>query len=134
MKTISTKIDTGIQTYTFTDTDDHVFASFRVNPTDANLAARAQEVGDFIQKMGTLENVRDWAEMNRLIEEKVSYVLGYDASEVFGEVTATTIFPDGNMFAALVVDKIIDAVTPALEQRKANMQKAADKYLSKYKS
>ena len=42
----NTEISTGIQTYTFTDENDHVFASFRLNPTDINLAKRALEVGD----------------------------------------------------------------------------------------
>ena len=43
-KTINTKIDDGILTFTFTNNQNEIFASFRLNPTDVNIAARAEEV------------------------------------------------------------------------------------------
>ena len=110
MKNIS--VATGIQTYNFTDENDHVFASFRLNPTDVNLAKRALEVGDYFEhvKEAAPETVEELSALDAEIAEKISYVLGYEASDIFGEVTATTVFPDGTVFAILVVDTIIEAV------------------------
>ena len=129
------KVKTGIQTYTFTDEDDHVFSSFRLNPTDVNLAARAFEVGDWFEHVGEqkVETAEDLAKLNKDIEEKISYVLGYEASDIFGEVTATTVFPDGTVFAYLVLDKILNEIEPAIQKRKAKLEKASEKYLEKYK-
>lgn len=129
------KIKTGIQTYNFTDEDDHVFSSFRLNPMDVNLAARAFEVGDWFEHIGeqNVENAEDLAKLNKEIEEKISYVLGYESADIFGEVTATTVFPDGTVFAYIVLEKIISEIEPAIEKRKAKLEKASEKYLERYK-
>jgi hypothetical protein len=129
-----TRVATGIQTYTFTDENDHVFASFRLNPTDINLAKRALEVGEYFEHLKDTapETVEELAAMNNEMEQKISYVLGYEASDIFGEVTATTVFPDGTVFAILVADTIIEAVQPALQDRAKTIQKKSAKYLEKY--
>lgn len=44
-KVINTKIDDGILTFTFTNNDGEIFSSFKLNPTDINVAARAEETG-----------------------------------------------------------------------------------------
>lgn len=49
-KTINTKIDDGILTFTFTNNQNEIFASFRLNPTDVNIAARAEEVSAFLRR------------------------------------------------------------------------------------
>lgn len=130
----NTKIVTGIQTYQFTDEEDHVFASFRLNPTDVNLAARALEVGEYFEHLGDKApaDIPGVVALNKEIEDKISYVLGYDASEIFGEVTATTVFPSGDIFAVVVVETIIEAVQPALKERQRKMEKASEKYLKQY--
>ena len=65
----NTKIDTGIQTHQFFDKDDHIFASFRINPTDINLAARAQEAGEFLnlEKNKELKDIQTAAALNKEI-------------------------------------------------------------------
>lgn len=130
----NTKIVTGIQTYTFTDENDEVFASFRINPMDVKLAARALEIGDYFQslKEKPVESVQELEKLNNEMEEKISYVLGYDAAEIFGNVTATTVFPDGQVFAIIVVEKIIEAVQPALQERKVKLAETTEKYLKQY--
>ena len=130
----NTKITTGIETYTFTDENDHVFASFRLNPTDINLAKRALEAGEYFDTLQDrkIESVDELVALNAEIEEKISYVLGYDASDIFGEVTATTVFSDGTVFAILLIDSIIEAMQPAIEERKKQMADRANKYLEKY--
>lgn len=137
-KTINTKIDDGILTFTFTNNQNEIFASFRLNPTDVNIAARAEEVSAFFEKMEeTVKNVtsaKEAAKLNELIQDKINYLLGYEASkDLFREpVTATTVFGNGQMFANIVLDKVADAIAPEIEKRRKKMQAEVDKYTEKY--
>lgn len=137
-KTINTKIDDGILTFTFTNNQNEIFASFRLNPTDVNIAARAEEVSAFLEKMEeTVKNVasaKEAAKLNELIQDKINYLLGYEASkDLFREpITATTVFGNGQMFANIVLDKVADAIAPEIEKRRKKMQAEVDKYTEKY--
>lgn len=137
-RVINTKIDDGILTFTFTNNNDEIFASFKLNPTDINVAARAEEVSDFFNHLDvTLKNLasnKDAAELNKTIEDKINYLLGYEASkDLFREpITATTFFGNGQMFALIVLDKIVDAIKPEIEKRRKKMQAAVNKYTEKY--
>lgn len=137
-KTINTKIDDGILTFTFTNNQNEIFASFRLNPTDVNIADRAEEVSAFFEKMEeTVKNVasaKEAAKLNELIQDKINYLLGYEASkDLFREpITATTVFENGQMFANIVLDKVADAIAPEIEKRRKKMQAEVDKYTEKY--
>ena len=137
-KTINTKIDDGILTFTFTNNQNEIFASFRLNPTDVNIAARAEEVSAFFEKMEeTVKNIasaKEAAKLNELIQDKINYLLGYEASkDLFREpITATTVFGNGQMFANIVLDKVADAIAPEIEKRREKMQAEVDKYTEKY--
>lgn len=137
-KTINTKINDGILTFTFTNNQNEIFASFRLNPTDVNIAARAEEVSAFFEKMEeTVKNVasaKEAAKLNELIQDKINYLLGYEASkDLFREpITATTVFGNGQMFANIVLDKVADAIAPEIEKRREKMQAEVDKYTEKY--
>ena len=137
-KTINTKIDDGILTFTFTNNQNEIFASFRLNPTDVNIAARAEEVSAFFEKMEeTVKNVasaKEAAKLNELIQDKINYLLGYEASkDLFREpITATTVFENGQMFANIVLDKVAEAIAPEIEKRRKKMQSEVDKYTEKY--
>ena len=79
-KVINTKIDDGIFTFTFTNNEDEVFSSFKLNPTDINVAARAEEsAGYFEQLKDAIQKVtsgKEMAELNKQIEDKINYLLG----------------------------------------------------------
>ncbi len=131
------KISTGVLKFTFTDEDDRVFSSFRMNPADPNVAYRCQEVAAYFanlkgEKYSTLDEIVAY---DKQLTEKISYILGYDAKqEIFGEVSATTVLPSGELFAIVVLDAIADAAKPEIEKRKAAMAKAAAKYTDKYEN
>ena len=74
------------------------------------------------------------ADLNKQIEDKMNYLLGYEASmDLFKEpITATTVFPNGQVFAYIVLDKISEAIAPEIEKRKKKMQATVDKYTEKY--
>lgn len=127
------KLDTGIRRITFTDLEDHVFSSFRINPTDIGTGERAMEVSDYFQNLKLGNTATDVVATQKQIEEKISYVLGYDSTEeIFGEVPALTLLPDGSFFVEHVINKLTEVVEPAVTQRQKAMQKRADKYTAKY--
>lgn len=124
--------------FTFTDEDGEVFSSFRMNPTDVNLLKRAEEVAAGIDELkGRFSNdptSEDILALNCEIEKQINYLLGYDASrDIFGEVTATTVSQDGDIFAFVVLDTITEKLKPELEKRKLKMQKSIERYTAKYR-
>lgn len=138
MAVVNTGIGSSLLKFTFTDEGGDVVASFRMNPADVKLAQRCQEIAEFFENMqnntpdtATLE---DAIKFNDTLEEKICYLLGYDAKNtLFGLISATSIMGDGNLFATHVVNKIIEAVGPELKKRKQSMAKAVAKHTAKYK-
>ncbi len=135
---VNKKFNTGIITFTFTNEDDEVFSKFKMNPTDVNLMKRAEEVSEYFSarknKVEDSVSGADLSKYNDEIEEKINYLLGYDArKDIFGEITATTVSPEGDIFAFVLMDFIIEKLRPEIEKRNENMQSAVAKYTDKYK-
>ena len=123
--------------FTFTDEDGEVFSSFRMNPTDIGLLKRAEEISKHFEDMkDRFSGVASADEMQRLnqdIEEKINFLLRYDASnEIFGEDTATRVSQDGEIFALMVMDTIAEKLKPEMEKRRLKMQQGIEKYTAKY--
>lgn len=139
MSAVSKKFNTGRIRFTFKDENDEVFSSFKMNPTDANLIARLEEVSEYFEKrkdeIFEISSGKDAAKYNQEIEDKINYILGYDAGkEVFGEITATTISPEGEIFGMVLLDFIAEKLKPEIEKRKKSMNASIDKYTKKYES
>lgn len=128
-KTINTNIDDGFLLFTFTNKQGEVFSSFKLNPTDINVAARAEELEAFFeQAQESVKNVsssKEMAEINNQIEDKINYMLGYEASkDLFKEpITATTVFGNGQVFAYIVLDKINEALLRKLKRERKKCRK-----------
>lgn len=113
-----------------------VIASFRMNPADVRVAERADEVARYFR-----ENKDRYAEMSgseflaqydKELTGKINYLLGYDASEtLFGMLSATTILPDGRMFATVILETISRNVAEAMKKRFEKFNAVA-KYTAKY--
>lgn len=138
-KTINTALDDGLLTFTFTNHEGEVFSSFKMNPTDIKLAKRAEAISAYFeQRKNEVEDGDSAAEAiakyNDEIEEKINELLGYRASETLfpAPYTATTIFPNGSIFAFVVLDVISRALAPEIEKRNQKMRGRVSKYVSKY--
>lgn len=132
---LNSNINTGLIKATFTDEDGDLFASCKINPTDVKLMKRAEEVSEFFNNTAnpTVTDPEKFMEFNDMIEEKICYLLGYDArTELFGLIPATSVNQDGEMWAMIVLDKIMEYIKPEIEKRKQNMVSAIDKYTGKY--
>lgn len=138
MAAINENISTSLLKFTFSDEDGEVIASFRMNPADVKLAQRCNEISTFFEELrdNTPENatLEDAVHLNDELEDKICYLLGYDAKQsLFGLISATSIMGDGNMFVVHVMDQIIKAVGPEIKKRQQAMAKAVSKHTAKYK-
>lgn len=137
MASINTGIGSSLLKFTFSDDEGEVIASFRMNPADVKLAQRCQEVSSFFEKLKekTPENatLEDVVKLNDEVEDKICYLLGYDAKQsLFGQISATSVLGDGNMFVILVMEKIVEAVAPEINRRKQARSSAVEKHTAKY--
>lgn len=138
MAIINTGIGSAFLKFQFSDDDGDIVSSFRMNPADIKVAIRSEEVSKYLEERKSAlsgnMSAADMAKFNDELEEKICYVLGYDArSELFkAPLTATTILPNGDLFAVAVMDKIVEALKPEIEKRRSNMEKAAAKYTDCY--
>ena len=72
-------------------------------------------------------------EVNNAIQQKIDYLLGTENNTVFVKpLTATTIMPDGRLFAELLMETVLNAVEPEIKKRAESQKKRLDKYTSKY--
>ena len=137
MAAINTGIESSLLKFTFSDDEGEVLASFRMNPADVKLSQRCQEVSSFFEELKekTPENatLEDAVKMNNEVEDKMCYLLGYDAKQsLFGQISATSVLGDGNMFVTLVMEKIVESVAPEIKRRKQAMSAAVEKHTAKY--
>ena len=137
MSAINTSIGSSLLKFTFSDDEGDVIASFRMNPADIKLAQRCQEVSSYFEELKekTQENatLEDVVKLNNEVEDKICNLLGYDAKQsLFGQISATSVLGDGNMFVVLVMEKIVEAVAPEISRRKQSMADAVAKHTAKY--
>lgn len=130
-------IEANILHFTFSDDDGNVLASFRLNPADVRIADRVQECAEHFAKAAKEIPERvtfdDVLKYNNDLEDKICYVLGYDAhQELFGFMSATTILADGETFAKKVMRLISDAVIEDLRKRREALVAAVKKHTAKY--
>ena len=136
MAAVNVDISPSLLTFRFLDADDEVVAYFKMNPADIKLAQRCHDLSSYfdgvessLPENATMEDV---IKINDELEEAICNLLGYDARRsLFGQISATSIMEDGNMFVVHVMNKIISEVEPVLKQRQAAMQAAA-KHTAKY--
>ncbi len=139
-KEISTKASTGTLLFTFTESDGYVYAKFRLNPSDLRVASRFQTAAADVQKLEeeytkTAKSVEDFMCVCDVLEEKISFVLGYDAKqELFGQVSALTVMEDGELFIFKILEAIQVAIEPELAKRAEKAKKNIEKYTQKYEA
>lgn len=137
MASVNTSISSSLMTFNFRDEDDTVVASFKMNPADVKLAKRCEELAAYFEKLHeTLpeqHSMDDLVKLNDEMEEKICYLLGYNARQsLFGMISATSIMADGKMFVVTVVDVITENIAPVVKQRVEAMAAAVEKHTAKY--
>lgn len=129
--------NSGFQVFNFRDEEGELLTSFKINPSDIGLMAKCEEVSVFFEKeKAYLENAstpQQMLEVNNAIQQKIDYLLGTENNTVFVKpLTATTIMPDGRLFAELLMETVLNAVEPEIKKRAESQKNRLDKYTSKY--
>lgn len=132
----SINIGSSFTKFTFTDETGEVVAHFRMNPADIRIAERAGEVAAFLKANSgniTGETATDvLSQYEKVITEKMDYLLGYDASKtLFSTMSATAIMDDGRFFATVIMDTIAQNLSEEMKRRFEKF-KAVNKYTAKY--
>lgn len=127
--------NSGFQIFNFRDEDGELITSFKINPSDIGLMARCEEVSAFFEKekafLEDAQTPQQMLEINNVIENKINYLLGTE--DVFKKpLTATTVMPDGVIFAELLMNTVLSVVKPEIEKRNKAKKERLDKYVSKY--
>lgn len=130
-------IDANIRTYTFSNESGEVLASFRLNPADIRIPGRVFEAAEHFRKMAQEipERVtdQDFLQLNNEWEERICYVLGYDARQsLFGFLSATTKLSSGESFGSVVMKRIAEAVAEEYRKRLEILKAAVHKHTAKY--
>lgn len=138
MSAINTKLGASILKFTFSDDDGDILASFRVNPLDMKLAQRLEESYSFFngvqEKLKETATLQDIIAFNNEVEDKICYILGYDAKEsLFGQLSATSVMGDGSLFVSVVINKLFESIGPEIDRRRQAMEAAVEKHTAKYK-
>lgn len=129
-------IDSGLIPFEFHDRSGRLLASFEMNPADINVATRCEEVVKFFEEQSDIvgQTVHDVQKYDQELTTKLNYLLGHEPDyQIFKPpMSATTVLPSGDLFAAIVLDRIVEAVTPEIKKRAEKMKTAAEKYTAKY--
>lgn len=136
-QTVNENLGTSIQKFTFTDDDGVVVASFRLNPADVRLVNRIRDAAEFFaaeaKNAPAMATAEDILRFNNAVEDKICYVLGYDARQsLFGFISATTVLADGEIFAKKILAKIEEAAVQEIQKRKEALMAAVKKHTAKY--
>ncbi len=136
-QTVNESLGSSILKFTFTDNDGDVVASFRLNPADVRLVNRIREAAEFFanaaQEAPVSATAEDILQYNNAVEDKICYVLGYDARQsLFGFMSATTVLDDGEIFAKKILAKIEEAAVQEIRKRKEALMAAVKKHTAKY--
>ena len=138
MPNVSVKLNTGLIPFTFRNEEDEVFVSFKINPSDINLAKRCDDFKErFEKKMEKFkepETFEEMAELNSFYEEQLNYLLGAQEGPIIKKpYTATTQFPDGTVLANVILETVFEAVNEEAGKRAEAQKQHLEKYTSKYK-
>ena len=134
---VKTDTITGVMKFALLDDDGDTVASFKLNPTDINLANRLEAAGEFFGDLA--KNAPDSADLayvqkyNDALEEKMAQIIGGDCREsLFGCLPAISIMPSGKLFALELFDKMSEHIGPEIAKRQERMQATVGKHTQKY--
>ena len=133
-KNIEMNVGSALTRIDFKDEDGIVLGFLKINLTDVRLIGKLNDCAAFFKNYkfeGT--GVERLAAIDRDLMDKFCFVLGYDCREtLFGVLSPTTIFEDGNMFAISILHKISEVFSAEVKQRAEARAKAMQKYTQKY--
>lgn len=127
----SISINFGLKSYDICDDTGEVVGTIRFNPADLGIPGRWAEVEAAIRELAAkpYENVEDLIALDKEIKKQFDYGFGTPVSSVlFGQVSSLALCEDGS----LVVEHVLEAVTPIIKTAQEAAAAASASRVSKY--
>ena len=135
-KNINMNVGSALTKIEFKDEDGIVLGFLKINLTDVRLIGKLEACGKFFKNYQFEGNDLDkLIALDRDLMDRFCYVLGYDCREtLFGVLSPTTIFEDGEMFAITILNRISEEFSETIKQRAEARAMAIQKYTQKYQN
>ena len=133
-KNIEMNVGSALTKIEFKDEDGIVLGFLKINLTDVRLVAKLEQCAAFFKNYKfDGSDVEKLEAIDRDLMDKFCFVLGYDCRDtLFGVLSPTTVFEDGDMFAIAILNKISEVFSVEIKQRAEARAKAMQKYTQKY--
>lgn len=120
----------------FADADGFVIGRLKINLTDIRMVGRLKNIEEFFNAYQIQSDGSGFDKMTALdaeLEEKFSYLLGYDCRDtLFAVLPPTAIFEDGEMFAIKIITVLGETITEQVKAKAAERAAAIAKYTAKH--
>lgn len=135
------KIDNGLKTYDLVNLDGKLLGQLTFNPSDVNIVKRHTEVMRQLTelKKNFNKNVKestiseDLAELDRIVYEKVDYLLGADVSKtIFSIMGPFSPLDNGQFFIENVMDAIGKVIQSESAKKAEKVRQKINKHTAKY--
>lgn len=133
-KNVEMSVGAALTKFVFRDDDGEEVAWFKINLMDARMPGKLGEISKYIRELSIDGSVVEKLEqLDNALTEKFSYLLGYDCRDtLFGRLSPTTVFSDGDMFTTKVLNQIAEAFTEEVKERAAQRAAAVERFTAKY--
>lgn len=126
-------LDTGAKIYDVQDKTGKHICQISINPTDLNIAKRAEEAIKVLDSMEVEQTAEGLTRAGEIATEQIDYILGEGtASEIFAHVHPFTVLEEGDFFVEKVVDAICKVIEAEMGKRIKKNKSRMEKYTSKY--
>ena len=135
------KIDSGLKTYDLVNLDGKLLGQLTFNPSDVNIVKRHAEVMRQLEelKKNFNKNVKessiseDLAELDRIVYEKVDYLLNADVSKtLFSIMGPFSPLASGQFFIENVMDAIGKVIQAESAKKAEKVRQKINKHTAKY--
>lgn len=120
----------------FADADGFVIGRLKINLTDIRLVNKLKNISEFFaayQMQSDGSGLDKMAALDAELEEKFSYLLGYDCRDtLFGVLPPTAIFEDGEMFAIKIINVLGETISEQVKAKAAERAAAIAQYTAKH--
>lgn len=133
-KNVEVSVGDALTKIVFRDNDGDIIAWFKINLMDARLPGKLGEFAAFL-RIQSFEGsvVEQMEQLDNALIEKFNYLLGYDCrGTLFGRLSPTTVFSDGDMFITKILHRISDSYTEEVKAIAAQRAAAVEKFTAKY--
>lgn len=131
-------IDDGKQTYNIRNQEGQLLGSFRLNPSDAGILKRFDEVQEYLAHISDkVDADRDIAlvmeDMTALVKDQVNYLFDTNCADEFFSITSPwSVMKNGEFFLEHVINAVGNVIQADIKARNKKIDARISKYTARY--